>query len=160
MQNKVNKFQLDKSDLAILEILQQQGRISNSALAKKIHLSPPACLVRVNRLQQRGIIRGYHAQLDRRSLGLDNLCFIELSLELHQPEHMQQILGKIVAMPEVLECHHLTGEYDYLLKVLVANTEALHDFISRQLIPMPGIARIHTSVVLREIKTSTELPLQ
>ncbi len=154
-----NKPKLDKSDLAILAILQQQGRISNSALAKKINLSAPACLARVKRLEQNGVIIGYYARLDRRSLGLDNLCFIELSLELHQPEHMQQILGKLVAMPEVLECHHLTGEYDYLLKVLVANTEALHDFISRQLIPMPGIARIHTSVVLREIKTSTELPL-
>ncbi len=159
MENTHTKAQLDQSDLEILEILQQEGRISNTALAERIHLSPPACLARVKRLRARGIIRGYHAQLDRSSLGLDNLCFIELSLELHQPEHMQQVLQRIVAMPEVLECYHLTGEYDYLLKVLVANTEALHDFISRQLIPMPGIARIHTSVVLREIKTSTNLPL-
>ncbi len=150
---------LDRLDRALLAALQRDGRISNRELADRVHLSPPACLTRVRRLEEAGVIQGYHAVLDRRRLGLDNLCFIELSLELHQHDRIATILDRITALPEVLECHHLTGEYDYLLKVAVANTEALHRFISGRLIPIPGIARIHTSVVLKEIKLSTALPL-
>lgn len=150
---------LDRTDRHILELLQGQGRLSNRELASLVHLSPPACLARVRRLEEAGYIEGYHALLRREALGLDQLCFIELTLELHQHEQIALILERIVAMPEVLECYHLTGEYDYLLKVAVANTQQLHAFITDRLIPTPGIARIHTSVVLKEIKRSTRLPL-
>lgn len=159
MNNKRTKKELDRSDRAILQTLQRQGRISNRALAESVHLSPPACHARLRRLEADGFIRGYHAVLDRRKLGLDNLCFIELGLAVHQRERIGEILEDIVALPEVLECYHLTGEYDYLLKVAVVDTDALHQFISERLVPVPGIARVHTSLVLKEIKSIGVLPV-
>jgi Lrp/AsnC family leucine-responsive transcriptional regulator len=151
---------LDRSDRAILRELQADGRISNKALATKVHLSPPACHARMKRLTEEGYIRGYKPILDRRKLGLDNLCFIELSLEVHQQERIGEILDGVVSLPEVLECYHLTGEYDYLLKVAVRDTDALHRFISGRLVPVPGIARVHTSLVLKEIKSAGALPVE
>jgi hypothetical protein len=92
---------LDRSDRAILRELQADGRISNKALATKVHLSPPACHARMKRLTEEGYIRGYKPILDRRKLGLDNLCFIELSLEVHQQERIGEILDGVVSLPEV-----------------------------------------------------------
>lgn len=150
---------LDRIDVAILKVLQSRGRISNVELAEQVHLSPPATLARVKRLEQDGFIEGYTALLSRNKLGHDNLALIEIALELHQHERIAEILSKLVAMPEVLECYHVTGEYDYMLKVSVANTRALDGFISQRLIPLPGIARIHTSIVLKELKATTQLQL-
>ncbi len=150
---------LDRYDRAILMVLQADGRISNKALAERVHLSPPACHARFKRLVEQGYILGFHAQLDRRRLGFDNLCYIELSLAVHQPHEIAALLDTIAAQPEVLECHHLTGEYDYLLKVAVRVTAALQRFISEKLVPTPGIARVHTSLVLKEIKPRGTLPL-
>ncbi len=150
---------LDKVDLKILRILQHQGRISNIDLAKKINLSPPATLSRFKRLEEQGYIDRFVALVDRYKAGLDTLCFVQLSLVLHQPKEIQNILERIIAMPEVLECHNVTGEYDYLLKVIVKNTQALETFISQKLLPVSGIAKVHTSLVLKEFKSSTELEL-
>lgn len=151
--------ELDRTDIAILKALQINGRISNVELAESVHLSPPATLARVRRLEQQGFIEGYTALLNRELLGHQNLALIEIALELHQHQRIHEVLEQLVAMPQVLECYHITGEYDYLLKVSVANTKALDGFISRQLIPLPGIARIHTSIVLNQIKQTTQLEL-
>ncbi len=148
---------LDAVDRKILKILQQAGRISNAELAKQIHLSPPATHGRVKRLEQEGYIRGYVALLDRHQMGYDNLCFVELSLELHQHEKIQAILETITSWSEVLECHNVTGEYDYLLKVVVKNTQVLEHFISKKMIPLEGVAKIHTSLVLKEVKATTAI---
>lgn len=148
---------LDEMDRKILEVLQQDGRISNSDLAKQIHLSAPATHSRVKRLEQEGFIASYVALLNRNKMGYDNLCFIEISLELHKHERIQAILETIMSWPEVLECHNVTGEYDYLLKVAVENTRALERFNSRKLIPLEGVAKIHTSLVLKEVKATTAI---
>lgn len=145
---------LDDMDRKILELLQKQGRISNSELAKKIHLSAPATHSRVKRLEQDGYIRNYIALVDRHKVGYDNLCFIELSLELHKHKQIQAILETVSSWPEVLECHHLTGEYDYLLKVAVRNTNELEQFISKKMTPLDGIAKLRTSLVLKEVKAT------
>ncbi|MBB3169638.1 Lrp/AsnC family transcriptional regulator [Simiduia aestuariiviva] len=150
---------LDRTDIAILQTLQAQGRISNVELAERVHLSPPATLARVRRLEQEGFIEGYTALLSREKLGHDNLALIEIALELHQHTRIAEILSQLVDMPEVMECYHVTGEYDYMLKVSVANTKALDGFISSRLIPLPGIARIHTSIVLKELKATTQIQL-
>ena len=160
MNDLADRIRLDRSDRAILKELQNDGRISNKALAEKVHLSPPACHARLKRLTEEGFIRGYKPILDRRKLGLDNLCFIELSMEVHQPERIGEILSGIVSLPEVLECYHLTGEYDYLLKVAVRDTDALHEFITQELVPVPGITRVHTSLVLQELKSAGPLPVE
>ena len=151
--------QLDRTDIAILRVLQSEGRISNVELSDRVHLSPPATLARVRRLEQEGYISGYAALLDREKLGHDNLALIEIALELHQHERIAEVLGRLVAMPEVLECYHVTGEYDYMLKVSTVNNRALDSFIATRLIPLPGIARIHTSIVLKALKQTTQLDL-
>ncbi|NVJ49116.1 MAG: Lrp/AsnC family transcriptional regulator [Gammaproteobacteria bacterium] len=152
--------QLDAADIAILRVLQADGRISNVELAKRVKLSPPATLTRLKRLEKDGFIDRFVAVLDRHKTGHDTLSFIQLTLSLHQHQQIHDILERIVAMPEVLECHNVTGEYDYLLKVALRNTQALELFISQKLIPIPGIARLHTSLVLKEYKASMALDLE
>lgn len=150
---------LDRTDIAILRVLQAEGRISNVELSDRVHLSPPATLARVRRLEQEGFISGYAAMLNREKLGQDNLALIEIALELHQHERIAEVLDRLVAMPEVLECYHVTGEYDYMIKVSTVNNRALDHFIAARLIPLPGIARIHTSIVLKALKQTTQLDL-
>jgi DNA-binding Lrp family transcriptional regulator len=150
---------LDDLDRAILQTLQTDGRISNVDLSERVNLSPPAIHARLKRLEQRGYIRQYVALLDREKVGYDMLCFIHVSLQLHQSEQVENFRQVIQALPEVLECHHLTGEYDYLLKVAARNRKDLERFVVCCLTPIPGVARIHTSLVLSEIKATTALPL-
>jgi len=150
---------LDELDQEILEIVQAEGRISNAELARRINLSPPATHARLHRLEEDGLIRQYAAQLDRERLGYDMLCFIHISLQLHQPEQLENVRNAIRDLPEVLECHHVTGEYDYLLKVVIRNRKDLERFVVERLTPIPGVARIHTSLVLTEVKSTTAVPI-
>ena len=150
---------LDDLDKAILEQLQIDGRISNADLARRINLSPPATHARVRQLEKRGYIRQYTALLDREKTGYDMLCFVQMSLQLHQQENIDRVRTAINQMPEVLECYHLTGEYDYLLKVVVRNRKDLERFIMDRLTPIPGVARVHTSLVLTEVKSTTTIPV-
>ena len=149
---------LDETDLRILEILQREGRISNAELARQIDLSPPATLARTKRLEEKGVIRSYAALLDSELVGFDMLCFVHVSLQLHQSQQVEGFERAIRVMPEVLECHHVTGEYDYLLKVAIRNRKDLERFAVERLTPIPGVARIHTSLVLSEVKVTTALP--
>jgi DNA-binding Lrp family transcriptional regulator len=151
---------LDELDQEILEIVQAEGRISNAELARRINLSPPATHARLHRLEEDGLIQRYAAQLDRERMGYDMLCFIHISLQLHQPEQLENVRNAIRDLPEVLECHHVTGEYDYLLKVVIRNRKDLERFVVKRLTPIPGVARIHTSLVLTEVKSTTTLPIQ
>ena len=150
---------LDSLDKAILEELQANGRLSNAELARRINLSPPATHARVRQLEKRGYIRNYAALVDREKAGFDMLCFVQISLQLHQQEQIDIVRTTIQDMPEVLECYHLTGEFDYLLKVVIRNREDLERFVMDQLTPMPGVARVHTSLVLTEVKSTTSLPV-
>jgi Lrp/AsnC family leucine-responsive transcriptional regulator len=150
---------VDQLDEAILDILQNEGRISNVELGQRVNLSPPAVHARLKRLEQKGFIRQYVALLDRELIGYDMLCFINISLQLHQHKQVENFKRRMLELPQVLECHHLTGEYDYLLKVVVRNRKDLEQFVVNQLTPIAGIARIHTSLVLTEIKSTTALPL-
>ena len=149
--------ELDASDKAILEILQNDGRISNVDLAERVHLSPPATHARLKRLEKEGYIAKYVAILDKDKMALGNIVFVEISLELHQHAKIQTVLTKIKAMPEVMEFYHLTGERDYLLKGFIRDTKALEELITQKLTPLPGMAKIRTSLVLNEIKVSTAI---
>ena len=150
---------LDKLDKNILTELQKDARISNTELARRINLSPPATLTRVKRLEEDGFIQSYAAIVNRQKAGYDLLCFISVSLQLHDTDQVTGFIKIIKEMPEVLECHHVTGEYDYLLKVVTRNTEDLEDFLMKRLTPISGVARIHTNLVLREEKSTSEIPL-
>jgi len=151
---------LDSLDKAILEVLQADGRISNAELARRINLSPPATHARVRQLEKRGFIRQYTALLDRERTGFDLLCFVHMSLQLHQHVQIDEIQADIQQMSEVLEFYRLTGEFDYLLKVVVRHRKDLERFIIDRLTSIPGIARVQTSVVLTEIKSTTALSLE
>ncbi len=156
----IQETQVHPLDVAILRELQNDGRISNVELARRVHLSPPATHARVKRLEKDGLIRQYGATLDREKAGFDLLCFIQITIQLHQPQQVEKFRTLVRQMPEVLECHHVTGEYDYLLKVALRNRKDLERFVVKQLTPMPGVARIHTSLVLSEIKATSALPLK
>ncbi len=151
---------LDSLDRAILAELQANARISNAALARQVNLSPPAVHARIRRLEQQGFIRQYTALLDREKMGYDMLCFVHVSLRTHGPKQVEQFRQALREMPEVLECYHVTGEFDYLLKVVIRNRGDLERFIIKRLTPAPGIGRIHTSLVLSPIKETTQLPVQ
>lgn len=156
--SKVNSF--DDIDRMMLAQLQQHGRISNADLARQTGLSAPAIHARLKRLEESGVIRQYIALLDREAVGFDMLCFINVSIQIHQPEAVAAFRKAIQQMPEVLECYHVTGEYDYLLKVAIRNRQDLERFVVDQLTPVKGIARIHTSLALTEVKATTALPLE
>ena len=151
---------IDQVDIAIMRALQADGNLSNVDLAHRINLSPPATHARLRRLEKEGFIRQYTAIIDREKTGYDLLCFIHVSLQMHQLEQVEGFRQWTRKMPEVLECHHITGEYDYLLKVTLRNRKDLERFVVDKLTPIPGVARIHTSLVLTEVKSTMSLPLE
>jgi Lrp/AsnC family transcriptional regulator, leucine-responsive regulatory protein len=151
---------LDDTDKKALNALQADGRLSNVELARRIDLSPPATHARLRRLEHDGYITGYTALLDREKAGFDLLCIIQISLQMHQLEQVEAFRELVRKMPEVLECHHITGEYDYLLKVVLRNRKDLERFVVDRLTPVPGVARIQTSLVLTEVKSTTALPIE
>src|SRR5688572_27829735 len=128
MKENSNVRPLDDIDKAILTELQTNSRMSNVDLASRVELSPPAVHSRIKRLEQLGYILNYTAILDREQLGYDMLCFIGVKLELHQRMHVDSFHQSIQGMPEVLECHFLTGDSDYLLKIAVRNRKHLEEF--------------------------------
>jgi len=150
---------LDEIDRALLHILQTDARISNADLARQVSLSPPAVHARMRRLQEQGVIRGYVTVLDREALGYEMLCLISIRMERHQRPDIERVRAAVGQMPEVLECHHLTGEFDYQLKVVVHNRKELERFVVDRLATIPGIAHIRTSLVFSEIKSTSELPV-
>ncbi len=151
--------QLDDLDRQILCLLQENSRISSAELARRVSLSAPGLQKRLRKLEENGVIGRYVTLVNREALGLDLLCFAQVTLAHHQPECVGQFCDRVKGLSEVLECHHLSGEFDYLLKVVVANHQHLEKFLSEKITRIPGVDRIRTSIVLNEIKASTSLPL-
>jgi DNA-binding Lrp family transcriptional regulator len=151
--------ELDEKDIAILTALQHDSRITNVELARRVDLSPPAVHARIRRLEESGIISSYGAVVNREALGFDMLCFIEVNMQLHSPENITAFRSQVASMPEVLECHQLIGDIDYLLKVVIRNKRGLERFLLERLMPIPGIARVKTSMSLSEVKSTTIIPL-
>lgn len=148
---------LDDLDIQILDILQNESQVSNSEIAKRVNLSPPATHTRIRRLEKEGYINCHVAILNQEKLGFDLLSFIFMSTNIHQDEKLEVLEKALNSMPEVLECHCITGEYDYLLKVTNKDRRELEIFIRK--LNKLGITRIQTSLALREIKYSTVLPI-
>lgn len=152
-------LEIDDTDRAILTELQNDSSISNVELARRISLSPPAVHARIKRLEELGYVRQYVAILDREKVGYDLLCLISVTLEMHHMQTINQFRDTITQMPEVLECYFITGEFDYQLKVAVRSRKELERFLMEKLTPIPGLARISTSIVLTEIKFTTGLSM-
>ena len=152
--------EIDEIDRSLLRLLQADGRVSNAEMARQVGLSAPATHARVKRLEQAGVIRQYATLLDRETIGFDMVCFINVSLQLHQFDAIERFKELVQDMPEVLECHHITGEFDYLLKAVFRNRDELQEFVVNKLTPIPGMARINTSLALIEIKATQQLPIE
>ncbi|HEY9612423.1 Lrp/AsnC family transcriptional regulator [Allocoleopsis sp.] len=150
---------LDDIDRQLLCLLQENSRMSSAELARRVNLSAPGLQKRLKKLEESGVIGRYVTLVNREALGLDLLCFAQVTLAHHQPDCVGQFCDRVKGLPEVLECHHLSGEFDYLLKVVVANHQHLEKFLSEKITRIPGVDRIRTSIVLNEIKASTSLPL-
>jgi Lrp/AsnC family leucine-responsive transcriptional regulator len=150
---------LDNIDRALLNEIQQDSRISNSELARRIKLSQPATHARLKRLETLGVVRQHVSLLDRDKLGLDLICFFQVRLEAHSEQALLRFEQEVIAFPEVLECHYLTGQFDYLLKAVFENRRSLEQFERQRLRALSDVAQITTSVTLSEIKMTTVLPL-
>lgn len=150
---------IDPIDLRILARLQEDARTSNVDLARAVHLSPSPCLARVRRLEQSGLIRRYVSLLDPVRLGLTVSVFIQVRLERQVESALDIFERAMAARPEVMECYLMTGDSDYLLRVLVADVQALERFIVDFLSRIPGVGNIKSSFALKQVKYKTALPL-
>ncbi len=151
--------QLDDKDRLLLRLLQENSRISQAELARQLNLTTPGLQKRLKKLEENGFIDRYVTLVNREALGLDLLCFTQVTLAHHHPECVGQFCEQVKELPEILECHHLTGEFDYLLKVVVSNHQHLQKFLSEKITQIPGVEKVRTNIVLNEIKVSTSLPL-
>jgi DNA-binding Lrp family transcriptional regulator len=152
-------YQLDELDRRILRLLQGDSSLPSAEIARRVDLSPPGLKKRLKKLQDAGVIIGQVALLGREAVEFDLLCFVQVTLAHHQPDAVSGFRRAVCKMPEVLECHHLTGEFDYLLKVVARNHRDLENFLVERLTPTGGVDKIRTSIVLNEVKTSTALPV-
>jgi Lrp/AsnC family transcriptional regulator, leucine-responsive regulatory protein len=146
---------LDTIDYKLIELLQQNARMTQMEMASAVGLSQPAVAERMRKLEQEGIIRGYAAQINARKLGKDISAFIGVSIE--HPRYNAGFAKKILALPDVLECHRVTGSDSYLLKVVTENTESLDRLISDLLRVIPGVTRTLTSIVTSSIKEGSHI---
>jgi Lrp/AsnC family transcriptional regulator, leucine-responsive regulatory protein len=150
---------LDRTDLAILAQLQREGRLANAELAERINLSASACLRRVQRLERAGVITGYAARLDPAALGLGLTAFVRVQLEKHGSTSTDAFAEAVRRWDEVVACHALTGDMDYLLQVVVRDLEHFSRFLLDRLLNATGVADVNSSFVLRTVKAAGVLPL-
>jgi Lrp/AsnC family transcriptional regulator, leucine-responsive regulatory protein len=150
---------LTRTDRRLLEILQKDARLTNLELAERVSLSPSACLRRVRALERSGVIRRYAALVDARKVGLGLMGFVNVKLEKRGRMPTDAFARAVKEWPEVLACHALTGDMDYLLRVQVADLEHFSRFVMDSLLKHPGLIDVRSSFVLEEVKETTALPL-
>ena len=152
-------MQLDAVDLRILTELQQDSSLSNVELARRVHLSPSPCLMRVRHLESEGVIQRYVALCDTKSLGLGLNVFISITLKEQSRKALAEFEQRIAEHDEVMECYLMTGDSDYLIRVALADIAALERFILNQLTPIAGVEKIRSSFALKQVRYKTALPL-
>jgi DNA-binding Lrp family transcriptional regulator len=150
---------IDKFDRAILSALQKDGRISNVDLAGLVSLSESACLRRVRRLEEKGFIEQYTALLDQREAGLAGNIFVHIALQREGQSELAAFEAAVQNLPEVMECYLMTGEFDYLLRVVVSDMADFERVHKESITRLPGVARVNSSVAIRTVRKTTELPL-
>lgn len=150
---------LDIIDQRIMAALQEDGRLSNVDLAQQVHLSPSPCLARVKRLENKGVISRYVALLNPAAIGLGVSVFIQVRLEKQIERSLESFEHAISERPEVMECYLMTGQSDYMLRVIVPDVPALERFIVDFLSRVPGVGTIQSSFALKQVKYKTALPL-
>ena len=151
---------MDRKDRAILHEIQLDGRLSNTHLAAKVNLSESACLRRVRRLEEVGMIRGYVALVDQTTAGYPDNVFVRITLHSQQQNDLAAFEREVRQLPEVMECYLMSGDADYLLRVIVEDARDYERLHSQHLTRLPGVARVHSSFALRTVAKKTEVPLR
>jgi Lrp/AsnC family leucine-responsive transcriptional regulator len=153
-------MELDRFDRQILQVLQQDGRISNQDLADRIGLSPSPCLRRVRALEDAGIVTGYRALLNAKALGYTLMALIYISMDMHTPERFENFEKEINQIDEILECLLITGQdADYQIKVVVKDMDAFQELLLNRITRIQGVTGVHSSFVLRRVVDKTALPV-
>lgn len=153
-------MKLDEIDLKILRILQTNGRIRNSDLAKQVGISAPPVLERVKKLEKSNTIKSFVALIDPLTVGIETLTFVEVILNRHTKDAVTKFINEIQKIDEVMECHHITGSADFLLKIAVKNIPAYEELVLNKLTALPHIQHLRTMVVLSSPKSKTALNLK
>lgn len=151
---------LDEIDRRLLAELQAEGRMTNVDLAARVGLTAPPCLRRVRGLEESGIIKGYHADLDGQKLGFTIMVFAMVSLRSQAEEALQAFEEHVQALPEVRECHMLNGEIDFILKIVSEDLQSFQEFLTSKLTPAPNVASVKTSLTIRTAKQEPGVPLE
>lgn len=160
MSKKQSISDLDATDQRILSLLQADGTLTHHQLAEQVALSVTPCWRRLKRLEEDGFITGYQANLSRRKLGLDVLAYVQVSFLVVTDQSIRHFEALLQSRPEVMSCHKVTGQADYMLQVVAKDLDAYGDFVENVLRLVPGVSTIHSSLAMREIKTSHQFPIQ
>ena len=150
---------IDELDRSILAILQEDGRITNVELASRVGLTAPPCLRRMRALEESGVIKGYHAELDPGALGYGIMVFALVSLRSQAEDDLRAFESHVATLPEVRECHMLNGEIDFILKIVAHDLQSFQNFLTSKLTPAPNVASVKTSLTIRTSKTSCGIPV-
>lgn len=151
---------LDETDRRLLAELQDEGRVTNVELAHRVGLTAPPCLRRVRALEEAGVIKGYHAELDASKLGFAITVFALVSLKSQAEESLRQFEDHMRGLPEVRECHMLNGEIDFILKIVSRDLQSFQEFLTSKLTPAPNVASVKTSLTIRTAKLLPGVPLE
>ncbi len=153
-------IKFSRSDESILHALQSDAKLKMSELAIKVHLTESSCYRRVKRLEEAGVITGYVALVDQTLVGYPDDVFVQITLESQQRDHLKYFEDAVKEIPEVMECYLMSGESDYLLRVMVSDARDYEQLHSRKLTGLPGVARVHSAFALRTVVRRTEIQLR
>jgi Lrp/AsnC family leucine-responsive transcriptional regulator len=154
-----NPKALDRTDRRILECLQNDGRISNVQLARKVNLTPTPCIERVRRLERQGFIRGYTAILNPELVNASLLVFVEIDLSHKSPDAFKKFREEARKLPHIMECHLVSGNFDYLIKARVSDMKTYRELLGEKILSLPGVNGSRSYVVMEEVKETLKLPL-
>ena len=150
---------LDRTDLKILDLLQKNGRLTMTELAHQVGLSATPCTERVRRLEREGVITGYHARVDPRALGRPLLVFVELKLAAKSNDAFERVKKELAFVPEVMECHLVSGDFDYLIKARINEMASYRTLLGSTLLTMPHVRESKSYIVMEEVKETLSLPI-
>ncbi|MFX1762182.1 Lrp/AsnC family transcriptional regulator [Paraburkholderia sp. A1BS-2L] len=156
----MQNFTLDSIDLRLLAALQEHGRASNLELAAAVKLSPAQTLRRHRRLEELGVVKRYETRLDAQALGFGVVAFIQVTMERGHMRELVKFKELVAQLPQVQECYSVTGDIDYVLKVVARDLKALSEFLLDTLMRAPGVSSVHSIVCLDELKGTSALPLE
>ena len=152
--------ELDRIDRRILDLLQKDGRISMTDLAQKVGLSATPCTERVRRLEREGVITGYHARVSPQALGKNLLVFVEIKLSAKSGEVFDRVKKELIFVPEVMECHLVSGDFDYLVKARITEMSEYRRLLGNILLKLPSAAESRSYVVMEELKETLYIPAE